>query len=148
MNHPRCILLEFMIIAVYTTIRGVFHRIELLCSVLNGRLVYKPIIQAGYYVLEGPHPSMTVDTFDVIIKPCLGFLPRYMAVSAMRSRSCSSPVKWLIFNHRSSECSQPSNCSMSSSPEYFSGRGTRNDEGLIPLNAVLSGILTCSSINR
>jgi hypothetical protein len=37
---------------------------------------------------------------------------------------------------------------MSSSPEYFSGRGTRNDEGLIPLDAVLSGILTCSSINR
>jgi len=65
-----------MIIAVYTTIRGVLHRIELLCSVLNGRLVYKPIIQAGYYILEGPHPSMTVDTFDVIIKPCLGFFAK------------------------------------------------------------------------
>src|SRR5580693_6581491 len=78
----------------------------------------------------------------------LAFSPRYMAVSAMRSRSRSGPVKWLIFNHRRSECSQPSNCSMSSSPEYFSGRGTRNDEGLIPLDTVFSGILTCSSINR
>jgi len=73
MNHPQCISLEFMIIAIYTTIRGVFHRIELLCSVLNGRLMYKLIIQASYYVLEGPHLSPTVDTFDVIIKPCLGF---------------------------------------------------------------------------
>jgi hypothetical protein len=62
-----------MIIAIYTTIHGVFHRIELLCSILNGRLVYKPIIQAGYYVLEGPHPSTMVDTFNIIIKPCLGF---------------------------------------------------------------------------
>src|SRR5580704_2820820 len=78
----------------------------------------------------------------------LDFSPRYMAVSAMCSHSRSGPVKWLIFNHRSSECSQPSNCSMSTSPEYFSGRGTRNDEGLIPLDVVLSGILTCSSINR
>ena len=62
-----------MIIAIYTTIHGVFHRIELLCSILNGRLVYKLIIQAGYHVLEGPHPSPMVDTFNVIVKPCLGF---------------------------------------------------------------------------
>jgi len=74
MNHPRCISLEFMVVAIDTTIRGVLHRVKLLCSVLNGQLMYKLIIQAGYNVLEGPHPSPMVDTFYIIIKPCLGFL--------------------------------------------------------------------------
>ena len=40
---------------------------------MDDSCINKPIIQAGYYVLEGPHLSTTVDIFDVIIKPCLGF---------------------------------------------------------------------------
>jgi len=36
--------------------------------------MYESIIQTCDDIFEGPHPSPTVDTFDVVVKPGLGLL--------------------------------------------------------------------------
>jgi len=74
MDHPQRVAFEFMIESIYTTIRGVLHRIKLLCCILYRRLMYESIIQTCDDVFEGPHPSLTVDTFDVIVEPGLSFV--------------------------------------------------------------------------
>jgi len=58
-----------MIESIYTTIRGVLHRIK--TCVLR---LYESMIQTWDDVFEGPHPSPMVDTFNVIVEPGLGLL--------------------------------------------------------------------------